>query len=105
MGEAAAFDCACYLHALADGRDGVLTVVEKPKQSLSLVDGDLFEDLPVAICAIAENGDLLFANEMARNLFDQNSIKAFQLCSNLLSQKASSLASIRRAWSVTSALM
>jgi PAS domain S-box-containing protein len=70
IGEAAAFDCRCALHALADGRDGVLAIAASPKPAQSLVEASLFEDLPVATCTMAENGALLFANEMARRLFD-----------------------------------
>ena len=82
IGEAAAFDCRCALHALADGRDGVLAIAASTKPVQVLAEASLFEDLPVATCTMAENGALLFANEMARRLFDHH---AMPNLSNLLS--------------------
>ena len=74
IGEAAVFECRCALHALADGRDGVLAIAASPRPARSRVEAGLFEDLPVATCTMAENGTLLFANEMARRMFDHRAM-------------------------------
>ena len=68
------FSCDCCLHALADGRDGLLAVL-RPTASLPILEeAGLFEDLPSALCALAEDGQILFANAMARALFDARAI-------------------------------
>jgi PAS domain S-box-containing protein len=74
IGETAVFECRCALHALADGRDGVLAIAASPKPAQVLAEASLFEDLPVATCTMSENGTLLFANEMARRLFEHRAM-------------------------------
>ncbi len=63
-------DCDCWLHELADGRMGVVAQ-QRQKVATSILDeAGLFEDLPVAIFAVDDGGALVFANELARDLFD-----------------------------------
>ena len=78
MGHAEALTCECRLHAMADGRDGVLAVWrkhEKPAAS-DLLNG--FDDLPAASFALAEDGRILFTNELARALFEHAKISTLQ---------------------------
>ena len=70
LGADAIFESRCFLHALADGRDGLLATTEAAKSSAVPANAHLLEDLPVATCTLAESGDILFANEMARRMFD-----------------------------------
>jgi PAS domain S-box-containing protein len=75
MGTDGVFACHCSIHALADGRDGILAVKVETVAPSILAEAGLFEDLPVATCAVSEDGTFLFANEMARNTFDYRNIK------------------------------
>ena len=63
-------DCDCWLHELADGRMGVVAQQRQPAAASILDEAGLFEDLPVAIFAVDDLGALIFANELARDLFD-----------------------------------
>ena len=63
-------DCDCWLHELADGRMGVVAQQRKNVATSILDEAGLFEDLPVAIFAVDDGGALVFANELARDLFD-----------------------------------
>ena len=75
VGQDSVFDCLCSIHALADGRDGILAVQTETNPPSVLEAAGLFEDLPVATCAVTEDGTFLFANEMARLAFDHRSIR------------------------------
>jgi PAS domain S-box-containing protein len=59
-------DCHCSLHSLADGRSGLLVVVEAPKPALGPASGKLaeqvFESLPVAIMLLDADGQILHVN-------------------------------------------
>ncbi len=63
-------DCDCWLHELADGRMGVVAQQRRKVATSILDEAGLFEDLPVAIFAVDDGGVLVFANELARDLFD-----------------------------------
>ena len=68
--------CDCWLHPLADGRMGVVAL-HHPKVNLSILDeAGLFEDLPVGLFAIDDKGAVIFANELARDLFDVRNIES-----------------------------
>jgi PAS domain S-box-containing protein len=74
LGKADALTCDCWVHTLADGRDGIIAVAHSPARTAAFSHFELFEDLPAATCALAQTGGILFANEMARSLFDSKSI-------------------------------
>ena len=63
-------DCDCWLHQLADGRMGVVARHRQKIMTSVLDEAGLFEDLPVGLFAIDDKGTLIFANELARELFD-----------------------------------
>ena len=63
-------ECDCWPHELADGRMGVLAQQRQTVAASILDEAGLFEDLPVAIFAVDDVGALVFANELARDLFD-----------------------------------
>ncbi len=75
LGQDSHFECVCSIHALADGRDGVLAVNVEPQKPSILAEAGLFEDLPIATCAVTEDGSFIFANELARTAFDHRNIK------------------------------
>ncbi len=66
--------CDCWLHPLADGRMGVVAKVRAKVTAPVLDEAGLFEDLPVGIFAVDDKGALVFANELARELFDTHKI-------------------------------
>ena len=74
LGEERQFTCQCSLHALADGRDGILAISPAPRAPSLLAEAGLFEDLPVATFALREDGTMSFANELARATFDHRTI-------------------------------
>ena len=78
LGHADPLTCECRLHAMVDGRDGILAIwrkQEKPDAS-DLLNG--FDDLPAASFALAEDGRILFTNELARALFEHTKITTLQ---------------------------
>lgn len=78
LGRTEPMACECWIYDLADGRDGIVTVVRAPKAPEQPQHADLFENLPVATCGIDEAGQLLFANEMARGLFDSTKVGSLE---------------------------
>ena len=78
LGLTEAIPCDCRLHALTDGRDGVLTIWRKHVPAQKADSQNAFEDLPAASFAIAEDGRILFTNELARGLFDHKAITQLQ---------------------------
>ncbi len=68
-------ECDCWLHELADGRMGVLAQQKKTVTASILDEAGLFEDLPVAVFAVDDVGVLVFANELARDMFDVRKIE------------------------------
>ncbi len=72
LGHAEALPCECRLHALSDGRDGILTIWRKQMAQPEI--GNAFDDLPAASFAISQDGHILFTNELARGLFDHAAI-------------------------------
>ena len=74
LGAERQFTCQCSLHALADGRDGILAISPAPRPPSVLAEAGLFEDLPVATFALREDGTISFANELARTSYDHRSI-------------------------------
>ena len=68
-------DCICYLHALADGRSGLLVVVrDKPVQKLGMppqaLAHEVLAKLPFAIATMAGDGIFKHCNEAALSLLD-----------------------------------
>jgi PAS domain S-box-containing protein len=64
-------DCTCSIHALADGRSGLL-VAEVPKPGVALAANDglaqAFDVLPIAACFMRENGAFHQLNAAAKQL-------------------------------------
>jgi PAS domain S-box-containing protein len=73
-GQVVPMDCQCSLHALADGRSGLLVVSRAATQNLAHDDHGLFAsvfaELPMAAALVSESGDILQSNAMAAELFD-----------------------------------
>ncbi len=74
LGKADPLTCDCWIHTLADGRDGIIAVAQSPTRNAAFSHFELFEDLPSATCALAPTGGIIFANEMARSLFNSRTI-------------------------------
>jgi PAS domain S-box-containing protein len=68
---AEALNCTCFVHSLADGRQGLL-VVEAPKPGASLPESNAlaaaFEVLPIAACFMREGGEFHRLNTAAKQL-------------------------------------
>jgi PAS domain S-box-containing protein len=78
-GQLAPLDCRCSLHALGDGRSGLLVVSRSGGQSSSLensgVFASAFAELPVAATLISEDGEILNPNAMAVELFEATHLR------------------------------
>jgi PAS domain S-box-containing protein len=84
-------DCNCTLHALADGRDGVL-VVERSlvPDAVPSVFASAFAHLPMAAALIAKSGEISSANVSASELFNApnlSSVLADEVKANSLLQR------------------
>jgi PAS domain S-box-containing protein len=73
-------DCLCSLHALADGRSGLLVVSRPTGRDLTADTSGLFssvfDELPMAAILVSETGDILKSNAMASELFDAATLGA-----------------------------
>jgi PAS domain S-box-containing protein len=70
-GEAVTTRCCCSLHPLADGRPGLLVVVEDGGQGEALPQGlahEMLMALPLGVVLTGAEGDIRFANAAARDL-------------------------------------
>ncbi len=104
VGAVVPLDCRCWLHALADGRSGVLVVLEPEKPKLVAAPdelaGSVLATLPVPLLVLDGNGQFLHGNGAARTLlaadgYDSlaNMIGSEERASHLLSRlTATSLA-------------
>jgi PAS domain S-box-containing protein len=72
-GQVVPLDCRCSLHALADGRAGLLVVArnarQKPSDIADSVFAAAFAQLPAAVAFISETGAISDANAAATDLF------------------------------------
>jgi PAS domain S-box-containing protein len=77
VGAVVPLDCRCWLHALADGRNGVLVVQEPDKPVLAkapdAVAGSIFATLPVPLLVLDGNGRFIHANAAAQALLAKES--------------------------------
>jgi PAS domain S-box-containing protein len=77
-GQVVPMDCLCSLHALADGRSGVLVISRPTALDLASDTGGLFAsifaELPMATILVSETGAILRANAMASELFDASDL-------------------------------
>ncbi len=78
MGHADPLTCECRLHAMVDGRDGILAIWRKQEKLVASDSLNGFDDLPAASFALAEDGRILFTNELARALFEHTKITTLQ---------------------------
>jgi PAS domain S-box-containing protein len=73
-GSAVPFECRCWLHALADGRAGILLVQEPERPKLSVTPDVLaakvVEGLPLAVLVLNSEGMFLHGNTAAQKLLD-----------------------------------
>jgi PAS domain S-box-containing protein len=81
VGFAVPLSCRCWLHALADGRRGVLVVQEAEKPKLSEAPdhlaGAVLAHLPMPLLVLAATGDFLHGNKAAEQLVgSRNSLAA-----------------------------
>ena len=71
-------ECLCLLHALADGRPGLLVVGEMPKPTVAPVSARLaeqaFESLPVAIMLLGADGHIVHGNAAAKPFLPGNGL-------------------------------
>jgi PAS domain S-box-containing protein len=75
IGMTESIDCHCMLHALADGRDGVLVVqkpVEQPAETS--VYASAFAQLPMPAAMLSQNGEVSNANHSAAELFQAKNL-------------------------------
>jgi PAS domain S-box-containing protein len=70
LGEEAVFSCHATLHALADGRDGVLVVCPKPKPAPVETSFSAFDEMPVAAAYFDHGGAFAQINQAAAQIFD-----------------------------------
>lgn len=72
LGEDAVFSCQATLHALADGRDGVLAISPKPKPAHVEAEAGFsgFKEMPVAAVYFNRDGKLDQLNLAATQIFD-----------------------------------
>ncbi|WP_337659833.1 ATP-binding protein [Anderseniella sp. Alg231-50] len=74
----APFSVTLHVHALADGRNGLLMVAETPPSGSAQAAQDtgqansVLESLPVATVICSDDGAISYANAMARSLFGQS---------------------------------
>jgi len=76
----AAISCRCSIHALADGRPGLLVVVEDGAQGETLPQGlaqAMLMALPLGAVLAGADGDIRFANSAARDLLDTDRLGSF----------------------------
>ena len=75
----AAISCRCSLHPLADGRQGLLVVVEEAAQSENLPQGQaqaMLMALPFGAVLAGADGHIRFANSWARDLFEAERLES-----------------------------
>ncbi len=76
VGATVPLDCRCWLHALADGRNGILVVQEPEKPKLTVTPDALaasvVKDLPLAIFVLNSAGEFLHGNVAAQQLIGQH---------------------------------
>ena len=70
LGDKAIFSCKATLHALADGRDGVLVICPKPKSAAIEIGFSAFTEMPVAAVYFTPDGKFAQANLAAAQIFD-----------------------------------
>ena len=77
LGEEAVFSCQATLHALADGRDGVLVICPKPKPTLVEAGFSAFNEMPVAAVYFNREGAFDQTNLAAAQIFDIKTHSSF----------------------------
>jgi PAS domain S-box-containing protein len=76
-GRNAPVDCVCTLHALADGRQGVLVVEQAVVvEAATNVFASAFAQLPMASVLLSQTGSVIHANVAASNLFQAENLAA-----------------------------
>lgn len=59
-------NCQCYVHALTDGRSGLLVCADGPQKQIQTLSPDLQEKalgaLPMPVCIVAGDGGLIYSN-------------------------------------------
>jgi PAS domain S-box-containing protein len=72
VGALVPFDCMCHIHALADGRIGVLAVEVPARPVLAAAPGEIatqaFSALPVPLLVLSSTGEFQFGNAAAAQL-------------------------------------
>ncbi len=77
LGEEANFSCQATLHALADGRDGVLVICPKPQVIITEAGFSAFHEMPVAAVYFNRAGEFGQANLAASQIFNAKSHGSF----------------------------
>lgn len=77
LGEDATFSCQAVLHALADGRDGVLVICPKPQATMAEAGFSAFNEMPVAAVYFNRAGEFGQANLAAAQIFNAKSHNSF----------------------------
>jgi PAS domain S-box-containing protein len=74
VGAIVPLDCRCWLHALADGRPGILAVQEPEKARISVAPQDVaasvIDNLPMAVLILNADGEFLHGNAAAQKLLE-----------------------------------
>jgi len=80
--------CECYVHALADGRSGLLVcarAADAPKNALPLaVQAMALGAFPLPVCVVSGTGRVMFANQALQEIWPDNT--GFQFADSLIEQ-------------------
>lgn len=93
LGEEAVFSCQATLHALADGRDGVLVICPEAKPTPVAAGFSAFNEMPVGAVYFDHNGEFEQANLAAKQIFD---VKAHAGLDQLILEKSRATSLLQR---------
>ncbi len=76
-GQTVPLDCQCSLHALADGRAGVLAIIRQTAVSApSGLYASVFAQMPFPAALVSQDGHISNPNSAAQELFNANTLKS-----------------------------
>jgi PAS domain S-box-containing protein len=80
VGAVVALECRCWVHALADGRQGILVIEEPSTPALTAapdaVAGSVLSALPLPLLVLDADGSFIHANAAAQNLLSHESYRS-----------------------------
>ncbi len=78
LGEDANFNCHAVLHALADGREGVLVICPRPKPVVGAAGFSAFNEMPVAAVYFDRDGEFGQANLASAQIFNAKTLTSLK---------------------------